>query len=352
MLELEPKLSPEIVGGLHVPGGGIVEPYRLVFALVESAQKNGVQLMTGFEVSRSDWSGDAWTLYSESGEQVQARYVVNAAGLFADEVSRVLGAEDFVIRPRKGQYFLLDKLTQACPQRVLFPVPTQVSKGMLVIPTVHGTVLVGPTADEVEDKEDLATTPDQLEKIFDSARRMVPSVTMADVITSFAGLRPALDSQDFYIDVSAEAPRLIQVAGIQSPGLTAAPAIGEYVKDLLKRAGCRLTEKDDFDPYLDRVPRISGLSPEEVDDLMGRTPLFGSVVCRCEHVSEAEVVEAVRRGHTTLDGIKFFTRAGMGRCQGGFCTYHLMRVLLRETDATPETITKRGGESVLIEGTL
>jgi glycerol-3-phosphate dehydrogenase len=223
---------------------------------------------------------------------------------------------------------------------------------MLVIPTVHGTVLVGPTADEVDDKGDLATTPDQLEKIFDSARRMVPSVTMSDVITSFAGLRPALESDDFYIDVSRSAPRLIQVAGIQSPGLTAAPAIGEYVKDLLKKAGCRLTEKDDFDPYLDRVPRIAGLSPEEVDQLVAGNPLFGSVVCRCEQVSEAEVVEAVQRGHTTLDGIKFFTRAGMGRCQGAFCTYHLMRVLRRETGAGPETLTKRGGRSVLIERTL
>jgi glycerol-3-phosphate dehydrogenase len=352
MLELEPKLSQEIVGGLHAPGGGIVEPYRLVFALVESACKNGVQLLTDFEVTRAESSGDLWTLHATSGDQVLARYVVNAAGLFADEVSRILGGEEFVIRPRKGQYFLLDKLTQACPQRVLFPVPTPVSKGMLVIPTVHGTVLVGPTADPVDDKADLATTPDQLEKIFDSARRMVPSVTTSDVITSFAGLRPALETDDFYIDVSRSAPRLIQVAGIQSPGLTAAPAIGEYVKDLLKKAGCRLTEKEDFDPYLDRVPRIAGLSPEEVDHLVARNPLFGAVVCRCEHISEAEVVEAVHRGHNTLDGIKFFTRAGMGRCQGGFCTYHLLRVLRRETGADPETFTKRGGKSALIERTL
>jgi glycerol-3-phosphate dehydrogenase len=352
MLELEPKLSEDVVGGLHAPNGGIVEPYRLVFALVESARKNGVQLHTTFRVVAAERGSEHYTIRAESGATVRARFVVNAAGLYADEVSRVFGAEEFRILPRKGQYYLLDKLTRGCPDRVLFPVPTKVSKGMLVIPTVHGTVLVGPTADEGDDKADVATTQEQLDRIFDSARRMVPSISINDVITAFSGLRPTMEGDDFFIAVSDKAPRFVQAAGIQSPGLTASPAVAEYVKDLLKKAGCGLTEKTDFDPTLDRVARIASLTASEVDELASRKPEYGNVVCRCETVSEAEVIEAIRRGHVTLDGIKFFTRAGMGRCQGAFCTYRILNTLMRETGLGFEELTKRGGASRILSGRL
>jgi len=352
MLELEPKLSEDVLGGLHAPGGGIVEPYRLVFALVESACKNGVQLHTQFKVVAAESAKGHHTIHSEGGETVRARYVVNAAGLFADEVSRAFGAEEFRIVPRKGQYYLLDKMTRGCPGKVLFPVPTKVSKGMLVIPTVHGTVLVGPTADEGDDKEDVSTTQAELDRIFDSARRMVPSVSISDVITAFSGLRPTIEGDDFFIAVSTRAPRLIQAAGIQSPGLTASPAVAEYVKDLLKRAGCELTEKTDFDPTLERVSRIASLTPSEVDELVAGNAAYGSVICRCETVSEAEIVEAIRRGHVTLDGIKYFTRAGMGRCQGAFCTYRILGVLMRETGMSFEELTKRGETSRILAGRL
>ena len=352
MLELEPKLSEDVVGGLHAPNGGIVEPYRLVFALVESARKNGVQLHTRFKVEAAEEADGVWEIRSEGGETVRARYAVNAAGLFADEVSRAFGAEEFRILPRKGQYYLLDKLTRGCPGKVLFPVPTKVSKGMLVIPTVHGTVLVGPTADEGDDKGDVSTSQAELDRIFDSARRMVPSVSIGDVITAFSGLRPTMAGDDFFVAISARAPRLVQAAGIQSPGLTASPAVAEYVKDLLKRAGCELTEKTDFDPTLERVARIASLTPSEVDELVAANPGYGNVVCRCETVSEAEVVEAIRRGHVTLDGIKFFTRAGMGRCQGAFCTYRILGILMRETGMSFEELTKRGGASRILAGKM
>ena len=153
---------------------------------------------------------------------------------------------------------------------------------------------------------------------------------------------------DFYIAVSKKQPRLIQVAGIQSPGLTAAPAIGEYVKDLLKCAGLVLTERPDFDPYIDEVPRIRKLSPYEADTLIQENPAYGEIICRCESVSEAEIVAAIRRGHTTMDGIKFYTRAQMGRCQGGFCSYRIMKIIQRETGMSIEEISKRGGKSRII----
>jgi glycerol-3-phosphate dehydrogenase len=351
ILDLEPKLSPDVVGGLYAPGGGIVEPYRFVFALVESAKKNGVQLYTSFEVERAERDGELWTIHALDGRKLTARYAVNAAGLFADTVSRAFHAEEFEIEARKGEYYLLDRLTKACPDRVVFPVPTSVSKGMLVIPTAEGTVLIGPTADHVEDKNDTATTAVQLEKILDSAKKMIPSISANDVITSFAGLRPILD-EDFYIEMSKKVPNFVQVAGIQSPGLTASPAIGEYVKDLLKGAGLKLTEKQNYDPFIDKIPRIRDLSPFEVDELVKKNPAYGNIVCRCEKVSEAEIVEAIRRGHTTLDGIKYFTRCGMGRCQGGFCTYKIIKILMRETGMSYDRITKHGRSSQLLKDEL
>ncbi|MDP3177631.1 MAG: NAD(P)/FAD-dependent oxidoreductase [Spirochaetaceae bacterium] len=351
MLELEPKLSPETVGGLYAPGGGIVEPYRFVFSLVESARKNGVRALTAWKAVEARRDGDRWVVGSEGGDVVKARFVVNAAGLYADEVSRMFGAEDFRVHGRKGEYYLLDRATKARPNRVVFPVPTSISKGMLIVPTAEGTVLIGPTAATVDDKEDFATTAPELEAILRSAKTMIPSISESDVITSFAGIR-SICGEDFYIDVSARVPALVQAAGIQSPGLTASPAIGEYVKDLLKKAGLRLVEKPDWDPFVEKIPRARELSPFELDELVKKDSLYGEMVCRCEQVTEAEIVAAIRRGHTTLDGIKYFTRAQMGRCQGGFCTYKILKILMRETGMRWDEITKRGGASVTLGGEL
>jgi glycerol-3-phosphate dehydrogenase len=355
MLELEPKLSPDALGGLYAPGGGIVEPYRFVFALVESAVKNGARFFANWEVVRAERAaareGEAWSIESADGRSLGARYVVNCAGLFADEVSRIFGAEDYSIKGRKGEYYLLDKLTRAKPGRVVFPVPTAVSKGMLVVPTVEGTVLIGPTARTVEDKGDAATTREELETILRSARNMIPDISETDVITSFAGIRPTL-GEDYYIDASAKVPAFIQVAGIQSPGLTASPAIGEYVKDLLKRSGLVLVEKADWDPFIEKTPRVRDLSAFDLDALVAENPSYGEIVCRCERVTEAEIVAAIRRGHTTLDGIKYFTRAQMGRCQGGFCTYKIIKILMRETGMGWDEITKHGRASTILRGEL
>ena len=354
ILELEPKLNYDAVGGLYAPGGGIIEPYRFVFALVESAQKNGVELHTGFKVCRAVWQDqkpDHWTIFAEDGRIVNTRYAVNAAGLFADEVSAVFSGEEFSIKGRKGEYFLMDRLTRACPDRVVFPVPSAVSKGMLVIPTVEGTVLVGPTADETDSKDDFSTTNEQLEKILQSGKMMIPFLSRNDVITSFAGLRPCLD-EDFYIEASRKAPAFVQVAGIQSPGLTASPAIGEYVKNILRDMGLELSEKPGWDPEIEDHLRLRELDPFALDALIAQDPAWGRIVCRCENVSEAEIVQAVRLGHRTLDGVKYFTRAQMVRCQGGFCTYRIIKIIMRETGLSPEEITKHGGTSRLLEAEL
>jgi glycerol-3-phosphate dehydrogenase len=352
ILSLEPKLNPDAAGGLWAPTGGILEPYRLVFALVENAVANGVKLFTEWNVTAARRSDDHWLLSSEKGKTLEANRVVNAAGLYADEVSAAFGAEEFRITPRKGEEYLLDRNAPGFPNHVIFPVPAKNSKGVLVIPTVEGTMMVGPTAEEIEDKDDTGTTTENLERIFSLAARMVPAISKKDIITSFAGLRPTLPGDDFYIDLSQKAPGLVQAAGIQSPGLTAAPAIAEYVAGLLQKDGLELAEKTGVTPFRQPSSKIRGKDFAELEEWIRREPSYGHVVCRCESVSEAEVVEAIRKGHTTLDGIKFFTRAGMGRCQGGFCTYRLLAILARETGMPVEAIPKRGKGSPIVVGRI
>jgi glycerol-3-phosphate dehydrogenase len=352
MLSLEPALSRDVVGGLFAPTGGIIEPYRFVFALAESAVANGVRLLTGWEAREAVRQGDAWSIRSSTGEKLSARWVVNAAGLQADTVSAMFGAEKFRILPRKGEEFILDKGAAGPPSRVIFPVPARTSKGVLVIPTVEGTIMLGPTADEGEDKEDTTTTPDNLERVFRLAAQMVPRISKRDIITAFAGIRPTLPGDDFYIDRSQKAPAFVQVAGIQSPGLTASPAIAERVKDLLAAGGLALAEKSEWTPGIPHSRRTRDHAAWELDQLVAEDPAYAHLVCRCEGVSEAEVVEAIRKGHTTLDGIKYYTRAGMGRCQGGFCTYRILQLVSRETGLPLERITKHGPGSEVLRGRI
>ena len=348
LLSLEPKLNSDVIGGLYAPGGGIIEPYRFVFSLIESAKKNGVSLFTDFKVIKGVQKEDSYEISAEDGRVIESKWVVNAAGLFCDEVSKAFKAEQFEIKARKGEEFLLDKNSSAYTSKVVFPAPSRKSKGMLVIPTVEKTTMVGPTAEMVDDKEDGSTSKENFLKIFASAKRLVPAVSERDIITSFTGCRPTMEGDDFYISPSELIPRFIQVAGIQSPGLTASPAIADYVKDILKKEGLVLVEKADYDPCIDKVPRFRNSSHEEVDALIKENPAYGEIICRCESVSEAEIIAAIRQGHTTLDGIKFYTRTMMGRCQGGFCTYKIMKIISRETGIPMDEITKRGGSSWIV----
>jgi glycerol-3-phosphate dehydrogenase len=351
IFDLESKLNRDAIGGLHAPNGGIIEPYRFVFSLVESAIKNDVELFTDFEVVRSVYS-DVYEIFSSDGRKICAKYVINAAGLYADKISGIFGGEEFRIIPRKGEEYLLDKNSSAFTKKVVFPVPDKNSKGILIIPTVEGTTMIGPTAVDMDEKDDLSTTSENLGTVFHNARKLIPDISEKEVITSFAGIRPALETNDFYIDVSKKAKNFIQVAGIQSPGLTAAPAIAEYVKDLLKQLDCELIEKKEYVSSIESVKRIRNISVEEAAVLVEKQPSYGNIVCRCENVSEQEIIEAIRRGHKTLDGIKFYTRAKMGRCQGSFCSYKIIKIIMRETGMKFDEITKRGKDSFILKDTL
>jgi glycerol-3-phosphate dehydrogenase len=352
MLMLEPKLNNDVVGGLFAPSGGVIEPYLYVFSLIEFAQRNGVETFTDFEVTTANRQNNAWRITSTDGRTVQTRYVINAAGLYADRVSEILGGEEFEIIPRKGEEYLLDRASKAYPERVIFPVPTPTSKGTLVIPTVEGTTMIGPTAQVVDDKDDGTTTAENMKQIFVLAANMVSGISRRDIITAFSGLRPTLPGNDFMIKFSDSTPDLIHVAGIQSPGLTASPAIGEYVKDLLKTSGLTLIEKKNISRTNKKTAKVRFATRDKLKTLIKQNPAYGNIICRCENISEAEIVEAIRKGHTTLDGIKFYTRSGMGRCQGGFCAGKVIEIINRETGIPVEQITKRGNGSWLIAGRL
>lgn len=351
VLEHEPNLTPDVREAIYAPTGGIVEPYEMIFAIVENAQQNGLALMTNTKVEAIEPIDGGLNVMSTS-EEFCARFVVNAAGLYADDISRMTNAEKFEIIPRKGEEYLLDKRAGSLVNSVIFPVPTKKSKGILVIPTVDGTMMLGPTAVEVEDKDDTATTAEGLQYILEHVRSMVPAIQLKDIITAFAGLRPTLPGEDFYIARSRKVPALIQVAGIQSPGLTSAPAIAEMVKDILLQAGLPLVESAHYDPYRPAGKKVRHLDIAELERLIAEDPSYARIVCRCEKVSEAEVVRAIRQGHTTMDGLKFATRAGMGRCQGGFCSFRVMEILNRETGMKYDEMTKRGGDSYMVKGRL
>lgn len=352
LFELESKLHKSAVAGFFVPEGGTVEPYSMVFALVENALKNGVFLQCGFKVVSGTYRDGIWHLSSADGREVQARYVVNAAGLYADQISEALGAEKFRLIPRKGEEYLLDRKSAGRPSKVIFPVPVKHSKGVLVIPTAGGTTMIGPTAEAVENKEDLSTSAENFEKILKLTQNMVNGLSAKDLITSFAGLRPVHESEDFYIAPSQQVPALIQAAGIQSPGLTASPAIGEYIVDLLKNAGLNLEDNPDFDNTLPCRLESRNLENEELQKLHRQDPAWCNIICRCEKISEAEIVEAVKRGHTTVDGVKFYTRAGMGRCQGGFCSAKILQIISKTSGIPLEKLTKRGSNSPILAGNI
>ncbi|MDX9721258.1 MAG: NAD(P)/FAD-dependent oxidoreductase [Myxococcota bacterium] len=346
----EPNLSPELLAALYAPSAGVINPYEFAFALLESAIRNGVELWVEATVERIDVDQDVLSLSTTKG-QAHARYVLNCAGVYADTIAAMVGERSFSIRPRKGEEYMLDKRLRGLVRRLVFPLPTAVTKGILIIPTFDGTIMVGPTAHDTNDREDVSTTEAGADEVFSAVGEICPSITKRDTITEFAGLRAASDSGDFIIGPSA-VRGFINVAGIQSPGLTAAPAIARYVRELLEAEGLQLEARDEFQALLEGPPRFAQKSVAEQREAIAKDPRFARVICRCELVTEAEIHHAIDHGARTLDGIKFRSRAGMGRCQGGFCTLRCMDILSERLQIPFSQVSKRGAASWLVQPML
>ncbi|MFW5671004.1 MAG: NAD(P)/FAD-dependent oxidoreductase [Acetivibrio ethanolgignens] len=348
LLDMEPNIQETAIGALYAPTGGIVCPFEMTIAFAENANRNGVEFWFDTEVKKVLKDGDSWKLVTDKGD-IRTRYVVNAAGVYADVFHNMVSSKKIHITPRRGDYCLFDKTAGSHVKRTIFQVPGKNGKGVLVTPTVHGNLLCGPTAIDIEDKEGVNTTQAGLSELVAKGQTTVKNLPMRQVITSFAGLRAHEDGHEFIIEEVEDAKGFVDVAGIESPGLSSAPAIGSMTAELLRDL-MGLKEKADFVAERKGMLRPEELSLEERKALIKEKPAYGNIICRCEMISEGEIIDAIQRplGAKSLDGVKRRTRAGMGRCQSGFCSPKTMEILARELSVDMSEITKSGGASKLI----
>ena len=350
--KLEPYLSEKVTKVLRITNAGIISPYELTIAAVGNAMDNGVELMCNFEVCRIERNDSGFAVTAKNGQTVNCRYLVNCAGGYSDKVAAMAGDCDFEIIPRAGEYMLLDKAEGFRAKHTLFQCPSVEGKGILVSPTVHGNLLAGPNAVRVETPACKDTTTEGLELVKRLSAKTVPSVDFRQVITSFTGVRASVKSGDFILRASVRVPGLVHAAAIDSPGLTCCVAIAKYLTGLLKENGLALTEKAGWDGTRENPCAFRDMTDEEKDACIKDNPSFGKIVCRCETVSEGEILNAIRQnpGAKDLDGVKRRTRSGMGRCQGGFCGPYVMQLLSRELGIPMEEITKSGEGSEMLKG--
>ncbi len=347
--EIEPNLTKEVTCALYAPTAGIVCPYDLTIAAMGNAMDNGVELKRNFKVTSIKKEADGFVVCSED-EAITTKYIVNSAGLYSDEIAKMVGDDSVVVTPRRGEYILLDKECGNLVKSTVFSCPTKAGKGILVTPTVDGNLLLGPTSENITDKEDKSTTAKGFDGIIADAKKKVNGLALNKSITSFCGLRAAGNTGDFIINTPVKG--FVNLAGIESPGLSSAPAIAEEVVSLLEKEGITLTENKNYNPKRKVHTNFSSMSLEEKNEVIKKDKAFGKIICRCERITEGEILEAIRTNPKPLDldGIKRRTRAQMGRCQGGFCSPYIMELLAREMGVDKTEITKNGGNSKMLTG--
>ncbi len=349
----EPNLNREIIAVLWTPSAGYIEVQQVVLGLAENAVANGVRFLLGAEVTGiTVEDGKVCGVVTTHGH-FRSRYVINAAGVYADKVAEMAGAREFTIHPRRGTLIIFDKRLGKHISCFIGAIPGEFTKGGGPMTTPDGNPLWGPSAIEIPDKEDTATSADEIHQVIEKDLRFIPNFPVNTVITYFAGNRPATYTEDFFIEASAKVHGFINVAGIQSPGVASSPAIAEMVLNIIKGFE-PLRERQDFNPYRPRFIPFRERTHAEQAELIAQDNRFGHVICRCEHVTEAEIIHAIHGPipARNLDAVKRRTRAGMGRCQGGFCGPRVTAILARELGVPVTTITKKGPGSELFAGSL
>ncbi|HOS69198.1 MAG TPA: NAD(P)/FAD-dependent oxidoreductase [Bacillota bacterium] len=349
--EIDGNLSDEVVGALYARNAGIVSPWELAIALAENAVENGVELFLDSEVTRIEKMNGLYRLHM--GDRfAEARFVINCAGLYSDKVNEMVAAPSFKILPRRGQYNVFDKSLGNFVNTVIFQCPSDSGKGVLISPTIHGNIFIGPDAEDIEDREAVQTTLEGISYIWEASARSAKGLKPNAVITAFAGIRARSSTDDFVIGESKEAKGFINVAGIESPGLTAAPAIAVHVADIVKGLMGGLEVNPGFNPVRRRVVRFMELSEEDKRILIKQDPRYGRIICRCESITEGEIVDAIHRkaGARSLDGVKKRVRPGSGRCQGSFCGPRVMEILARELGIDIKDVVKNNRKSYILAG--
>ncbi|MFX1297393.1 MAG: NAD(P)/FAD-dependent oxidoreductase [Promethearchaeota archaeon] len=347
--KMEPLLTNKVTGILYAPTGGVISPYDLTIGLAENANINGVQFLFNSEVISIEIK-ENYKIIRTISKEIKTKILINAAGVHAADISRMVGLDYFNIIPRKGEYILLDKKSIEL-NHVLFPIPTSISKGIVVSPTCEKHVFIGPNAQDIEEKEDKSTTTEGILEIIENGKKLIPDLPINQAIVTYAGLRAVSNTNDFIIEPT-KVDGFINVAGIQSPGLSASLAIANHVIKILKEIEIKLSPNLKFNPIREVPPRFATSSNKVRNELILNNSDYGKVICRCENVTKAEIKTAIYRslGATTLDGVKFRTRAQMGRCHGGFCTNRLLKILSEELNLPIEQISKKGSKSELIIG--
>lgn len=348
--KMEPNITEQAIAALYAPSAGIVDPFWLTIGLAESACTNGVDFVFNSEVTSMN-ACDKGIIIKTPKQDYQAQLVINAAGVYADSIHHMLSQEPMTIIARRGEYCLLDKAAGGHVQHTIFTLPGNYGKGVLVAPTVHGNLLVGPTAVDVDNKEGTNTSAAGLAELIEKASLSVERLPMRQVITSFAGLRAHELRHEFIIGSPKDTPNLIDCAGIESPGLSSSPAIGKMVAEMVAER-LQPSLNSQFQAKRQGILHPQSLSAVERNQLIQQNPAYGQIICRCEMITEGEIVDAIRRplGARSLDGVKRRTRAGMGRCQAGFCSPRVMEILSRELGTDMSQITKSGGKSRIIAG--
>ena len=349
ILALEPNVEKDVYAALLCEEAGIVDPFLMNIAYAEGSNLNGVDYKFNTEITSIEKIDDHYVLTSQDGEKIETRAVVNAAGLYSDAIhNQLLNDNKFDVRARRGEYLLLDKATRGFVNHVLFNLPTEKGKGILVTPTIDGNTLIGPTSDFVDDKADTVTTQERIEEVIEKVEDTVENVPVRQVITSFSGNRAHESGGDFILEETQKG--FFDCVGIESPGLTSAPAIGKYMANLVKES-LDLAENKEFKPGRKPIPKTSEMSTEAHNELIKENPLYGKIICRCEKVTEGEIVDAINGplSARTVDGIKRRVRATAGRCQGGFCLPSIIEIMARELGVDGEEITKKGNNSYYIE---
>ena len=338
VLELEKNINSNVVGALHIKASGIVSPYEMTLAFAENAFENGVEFIQGKEVIDIKRDEDKYKIILNDSSNIETKIVINAAGLGGANINNLVSENKYEIHGVKGEYCLFDKIAGGLCKKTLFQVPSELSKGVLVTPTVDGNLLVGPNANS---SDNVKTSREGIDEIIEKSKKTISEIPFNRVLNTFSGIRPKIDTKDFIIEEVKDAKNFINVIGIDSPGLTCAPAIAEYVANLLREI-IDLNKKEDFRPHRTKMVRMSELSIEEKNKLISQKPAYGKMVCKCEFVTEGEIIDAIKRplGATTIDGVKRRTRAMMGGCQGVGCMIPITAILSRELGVDISEINK------------
>ncbi len=352
LLEIEPNLNPEVKGGLYIPRESIIDPFILVQALAENANANGVEFLLNAKVTDiKTENGKIKSVVTTKGE-IETTYVINSAGLYCDEIAEMVGKAEYKVVARKGQFYILDKKTNCQVNYIVLPIPTKITKGKLMCPTIHGNMLVGPTAEDQDSKVDKSTSVEGLTSIEKDVRNLIPNVNLRDTITQYSGLRPNRNPEGLHVDTYEDLYGYVNLSGVRSTGLTLSVAMGKYVAQTLLNIGAPMTLKDNFIKTRKGIVKFSEQTREVQDELIKENPLYGHVICRCETITEAEIMQAIHRplGAKSVDAVKRRVRAGMGRCQAGFCGPKVLEILARELGVEPTQINKHNDGSYMVTG--